>query len=1311
MWRSERPLTLLCLASLLAVAAAGRAPVIAGDVKPEPVKPAHGGAASWHQPPPMPPAGRPPAPAAGVTSPASNVLAWGTTAIVPDSGAPGPIGDPEEPLDVPASARLPVGHLEDPLEGGDEEVSPLAPWLAKLGVARTPASDEGSEIDGPENAGGLAGSNFPICTVPTDVSNTESLDRSSIAYSTQVGTYMVVWHATTRASRQNVYGRVVSTAGTMPGVPFSIATSAGMELSPSIAYDSTVHQYWVAWTDLGSGSTGNIHLRRVSVTGTVLGSDIVVNDPGPIAFGARVAFGAGRCIVVWTSDPGNGNSYVLMRAYDGTGNALTPVYRLSDDPGKSTDPDIAYNSADQSFLVVWNQQQTATGLDVKSLGITKDFYSFSPQTISAATWDQKAPRISFSAGAGRYLVAWHDARSQQTWDVYGHLVGRDGAGVGSDFPIFVGAYTDASPVVGGSGTTSQFMVAYQSDISGASQFQIFASTVSGAGAVGNAFLVRQWYNYRSAPAIALRTGSNEYLVTFTDNGAATQPDIDGQVVGGDGTLAGSLVVVARGRKGQEIPRLAYDSPHDEYLTLWSDYRSGSDYDIYARRVSASGDLLGSEILAGSDSVLYGYPSVAYDARADEYLAVWQEVHSQQSGYEIYARRIGWSGDLRGAAFLVSRDTATTNEGSPRVVYNPTSDEYLIAWHAFTNTKWRIYAQRISPAGALVGSNFVVSSSTGDTQNPHVVWNRVRNEYLLVWQDLRNVKFDIFAQRLSSGGAAMGGNFAISTAAGSKDGCDAAYSDAANDYLVVWGDARGGGNDIYGQRVDATGNLTGTDFAIANSSVAETAPVVVYDAVTHGYFVAYWQYNSTSDWDVWARVVPGTGTPSDPSLAVTTATEVQSWVEVAQNSKNGQFLAVWQDFRAGRYNIYGQLINNSGACSYTLSATSQSFAAAGGTGTVGVTAPSGCAWTAISNADWITVTGGASGSGNGTVSYSVSANSGTARTGTMTIAGQTFTVSQSAQSCTYALGASSASFTTAGGSGSVGITAPAGCAWTASTAAGWIHITGGSGTGSGTVYFSVDANSGSARSGTLTAQGQTFTVNQAGSGVSLPYAHWIGAVSHVDGTGTTHWRSDVAVLNRSASQATVEYRLYTASGVSTQQVLVAGNAQDFHKGIALWLGLSNGSGSLEVRSSQDVFVFGRTYNELDATHTYGQNYDGQDPDATLLSAGQSAWLPMLPQTSRFRCNIAITNAGTGTASVMLTLYDGQGTQLWSGSDESNAIAAGGFVQYLKPFQKYAGRNDLEHAFAKVTVNSGSNIIVWASVMDESTGDPTTVFMKR
>lgn len=84
----------------------------------------------------------------------------------------------------------------------------------------------------------------------------------------------------------------------------------------------------------------------------------------------------------------------------------------------------------------------------------------------------------------------------------------------------------------------------------------------------------------------------------------------------------------------------------------------------------------------------------------------------------------------------------------------------------------------------------------------------------------------------------------------------------------------------------------------------------------------------------------------------------------------------------------------GTCTFSISPTSASQPATAGTGTVSVTATAGCSWSAVSNAAFITITGGSSGTGNGTVSYSFTANTSTSsRTGTLTIAGQTFTVTQ------------------------------------------------------------------------------------------------------------------------------------------------------------------------------------------------------------------------------------------------------------------------------------------------------------------------------
>jgi hypothetical protein len=192
-------------------------------------------------------------------------------------------------------------------------------------------------------------------------------------------------------------------------------------------------------------------------------------------------------------------------------------------------------------------------------------------------------------------------------------------------------------------------------------------------------------------------------------------------------------------------------------------------------------------------------------------------------------------------------------------------------------------------------------------------------------------------------------------------------------------------------------------------------------------------------------------------------------------------------RSGNLTVAGSTIPVTQAglpCSYSLSATSSSLAAASGGGSVNVTGVTGCSWTAVSNTAWIAISSGASGSGNGLVAYSVAANTATsARTGTVTIAGQTFTVTQAAAAppCSYSISQTSASAAATGGSGSVTVTASTGCSWTGVSNASWITVTSGaSGSGNGSVGYSVAANtSTSTRSGTVSIGGQTLTVSQAG----------------------------------------------------------------------------------------------------------------------------------------------------------------------------------------------------------------------------------------
>ncbi|HKP87803.1 MAG TPA: BACON domain-containing carbohydrate-binding protein, partial [Blastocatellia bacterium] len=174
--------------------------------------------------------------------------------------------------------------------------------------------------------------------------------------------------------------------------------------------------------------------------------------------------------------------------------------------------------------------------------------------------------------------------------------------------------------------------------------------------------------------------------------------------------------------------------------------------------------------------------------------------------------------------------------------------------------------------------------------------------------------------------------------------------------------------------------------------------------------------------------------------------------------------------------------NAVSCAFSLSSPGQAFTGSGGDGSVDVLTTSGCAWAATSNDSWIIITSADGGTGNGNITYSVRENtSPTFRTGTMTIAGLTFTVTQDGanDTCVFSISPASKTFNVGGGTGTVNVTATSGCDWIATSNANWIIITsGGSGSGNGTVGYTVASNnSGVQRTGTVLIAGKVFTVKQ------------------------------------------------------------------------------------------------------------------------------------------------------------------------------------------------------------------------------------------
>ena len=233
------------------------------------------------------------------------------------------------------------------------------------------------------------------------------------------------------------------------------------------------------------------------------------------------------------------------------------------------------------------------------------------------------------------------------------------------------------------------------------------------------------------------------------------------------------------------------------------------------------------------------------------------------------------------------------------------------------------------------------------------------------------------------------------------------------------------------------------------------------------------------------------TASDASCTWTATSSDTSWLTVtsAASGSGNALVSVNAAANAGgsrsaTITVAGQTFaasQSAAACAYSISPTSQLLAAGGDTATVAVTAGSWCSWTAASNdtTGWLTVTSGASGTGNGTVTLSAAPNSAGARSATATIAGQTFTANQTGASCTFSISPTSQTMANGGDTATIAVTTNNWCTWTANSSdPSWLTVSGASaGTGNGTVTVAASANAAGARTATVTIGDQIFTANQ------------------------------------------------------------------------------------------------------------------------------------------------------------------------------------------------------------------------------------------
>ena len=379
------------------------------------------------------------------------------------------------------------------------------------------------------------------------------------------------------------------------------------------------------------------------------------------------------------------------------------------------------------------------------------------------------------------------------------------------------------------------------------------------------------------------------------------------------TVDGVALCTATGR--QELPAIASDGAGGA-IVAWRDLRNGATNDIYAQRISVDGTVQwtpdGVALCTAADE--QAHPTIVSDGTGGA-IVTW---HDRRSGnFDIYAQRISAGGSVQWAANGVPLCTAVGDQAYPTIVPDGANGA-VIAWYDYRGGPYSdIYVQRIAGGGTVqwTPNGVPLCVATGNQSDPAIASDG-EGGAIVTWYDERSgTNSDIYAQRVSAAGAVQWttDGVALCVATGRQYGA-VTVADGAGGAIVAWSDERGGGSnaDLYSQRISADGAVhwTANGVALCTATGTQSSPTLVSDGA-HGALVT-WSDLRSGNWDIYGQRISATGTLqwAANGVALCTATADQKLSTIAADGAGGAIIT-WSDNRSGNDDIYAQRVQANG----------------------------------------------------------------------------------------------------------------------------------------------------------------------------------------------------------------------------------------------------------------------------------------------------------------------------------------------------------------------------------------------------------------
>ena len=424
-------------------------------------------------------------------------------------------------------------------------------------------------------------------------------------------------------------------------------------------------------------------------------------------------------------------------------------------------------------------------------------------------------------------------------------------------------------------------------------------------------------------------GKRSAIIVWHDwrNMIDSDTDIYGQRIDVDGNFAWQIdgVPVAITPDILDLPGGAISDGKGGAITTWADGRQWwiTGGDIYAQRIDSLGNVLwgsAGTAVCVADSEQENLSMISDDEGGA--IIVWED---GRNGYilnkDLYAQRMDSSGIPQWEYNGVPVCTLQSINNHLKICEAPQG--VIIVYADTRNGPWwinsDIFAQYIDRDGNLLWTNGGISICTADSSQTIPEVTPSGNGAIIVWNDIRNGNWDIYAQRVRGNGsfAWTVDGIPICVDSGDQGGYGTGnkikiLEDGQGGAIAMWDDKRNGNHDIYMQRIDSLGQVlwqeNGVFICTAADSAAESIFIESVSDGRNGVILAWSPWDTPEDENIFAQRVDSSGICQWDSngIPVCTALHMQILSSICSDGEGGAIIS-WADGRND--NVYAQRVGD------------------------------------------------------------------------------------------------------------------------------------------------------------------------------------------------------------------------------------------------------------------------------------------------------------------------------------------------------------------------------------------------------------------